>query len=329
MLTKYPARKIIQKSAGISTLGGVDIWYDPTIGRLNRDQHGHHIGNFEPNDLILAIYANGNYELTNFELTNRYPAEEILYLKRFNSKSIISAVYFDGINKSNYIKRFKLETTTIDKKFLFITDSKNSKLLNVTDNYSPNVQIKHKPDGKVSETSIIPIVSIVEVRGWKAIGSKLNFTKIADIQFLDTEEIDSTEITESETLNNSLNSDEGSESNSDNNINLLNSKTYENAETIEDESIEEIMEEIEQETDEIPLEIINKESINSEDLDKSKTIVLEEDEIEPLSNTINTDDIPFDINTSNNETDVPLTIKSKPEENSNSDLNKGAQLGLF
>ena len=157
----------------------------------------------------------------------------------------------------------------------------------------------------------------------------MNFTKIADIQFLDTEEIDSTEITESETLNNSLNSDEGSESNSDNNINLLNSKTYENAETIEDESIVEIMEEIEQETDEIPLEIINKESINSEDLDKSKTIVLEEDEIEPLSNTINTDDIPFDINTSHNETDVPLTIKSKPEENSNSDLNKGAQLGLF
>ena len=146
---------------------------------------------------------------------------------------------------------------------------------------------------------------------------------------MDTEEIDSTEITESETLNNSLNSDEGSESNSDNNINLLNSKTYENAETIEDESIVEIMEEIEQETDEIPLEIINKESINSEDLDKSKTIVLEEDEIEPLSNTINTDDIPFDIKTSNNEADVPLTIKSKPEENSNSDLNKGAQLGLF
>ena len=146
---------------------------------------------------------------------------------------------------------------------------------------------------------------------------------------MDTEEIDSTEITESETLNNSLNSDEGSESNSDNNINLLNSKTYENAETIEDESIEEIMEEIEQETDKIPLEIINKESINSKDLDKSKTIVLEEDEIEPLSNTINTDDIPFDINTSHNETDVPMTIKSKPEENSNSDLNKGAQLGLF
>lgn len=182
----------------------MDIWYDPTIGRLNRDQHGHHIGNFEPNDFILAIYTNGNYELTNFELTNRYSVDEILYLKRFNNKNIISAVYYDGINKSNYIKRFKLETTTIDKKFLFISDSKNSKLITVTDNYSPNVQIKHKSDGKASETNIIPISSIVEVRGWKAIGSKLNYSKIVDIQFIETEENDPLEITQAATLNHSI-----------------------------------------------------------------------------------------------------------------------------
>jgi hypothetical protein len=201
--------------------------------------------------------------------------------------------------------------------------------LNVTDNYSPNVQIKHKPDGKVSETSIIPIVSIVEVRGWKAIGSKLNFTKIADIQFLETEEIDSTEATEPEILNDSISLEDENESNSDNNISLLNSSTYENAETIEDEPKKEVIQEMEQETDEIPLEIINKESIISEDLDTIETIVLEDEEIESLNDSVNSDDIPFDINTSNNETDVPLTIKSKPEENSNSDLNKGAQLGLF
>ena len=34
-LTKYPVRKIVFKSAGVSTLGGVDISYDETIGRLN------------------------------------------------------------------------------------------------------------------------------------------------------------------------------------------------------------------------------------------------------------------------------------------------------
>jgi topoisomerase-4 subunit A len=188
MLTKYPVRKITLKSAGVSTLGGVDIWYDPTIGRLNRDGHGDHIGNFEPNDSILAIYASGNYELTNFELTNRYPAEEIMYLKKFEPQAIISAAYFDGSNKTNLIKRFRLETTSLDKKFLFISDHKASKLIAVTDNYSPNVQIKHKPDGKTNELEIIPIDELAEVRGWKALGSKLNYAKLVEVLFLDTEE---------------------------------------------------------------------------------------------------------------------------------------------
>lgn len=187
VLTKYLVRKIIQKSAGVSTLGGVDIWYDPTIGRLNRDQHGDYIGNFQPTDLILSIYKSGNYELTNFELTNRYPAEEILYLKLFIPNGIISAIYFDGANKSHFIKRFKIETSTIDKKFLFISDHKASNLLAASDNYSPNVQIKYKSDGKTNEILLVPIDELVELRGWKAIGSKLNYTKLVDIEFIETE----------------------------------------------------------------------------------------------------------------------------------------------
>ena len=189
VLTKYPVRKIVQKSAGVSTLGGVDIWYDPTIGRLNRDQHGDYVGNFEPNDNILAIYNSGNYELTNFELTNRYPAEEIALLAKFNPKGIISAVYFDGSNKTYFIKRFKIETSTIDKKFLFIADHKASKLVASSINYAPNVQIKHKPDGKTAEIELIPIEELVDVRGWKAIGSKLNYPKLTDVQFIETETV--------------------------------------------------------------------------------------------------------------------------------------------
>ena len=189
VLTKYPVRKIVQKSAGVSTLGGVDIWYDPTIGRLNRDQHGNYVGNFEPNDNILAIYNSGNYELTNFELTNRYPAEEIALLAKFNPKGIISAVYFDGSNKTYFIKRFKIETSTIDKKFLFIADHKASKLVASSINYAPNVQIKHKPDGKTAEIELIPIEELVDVRGWKAIGSKLNYPKLTDVQFIETETV--------------------------------------------------------------------------------------------------------------------------------------------
>lgn len=259
VLTKYPVRKIVQKSAGVSTLGGVDIWYDPTIGRLNRDQHGNYVGNFEPNDNILAIYNSGNYELTNFELTNRYPAEEIALLSKFNPKGIISAVYFDGSNKTYFIKRFKIETSTIDKKFLFIADHKASKLVASSINYAPNVQIKHKPDGKTAEIELIPIEELVDVRGWKAIGSKLNYPKLTDVQLIETE----TAMPETEEVPANLDEDEKeelnemverqpSEENSPNVETIPVGQTVTFEEEIPNNSLEETPE-----ADDIPLEIKN------------------------------------------------------------------------
>jgi len=259
VLTKYPVRKIVQKSAGVSTLGGVDIWYDPTIGRLNRDQHGDYVGNFEPNDNILAIYNSGNYELTNFELTNRYPAEEIALIAKFNPKGIISAVYFDGSNKTYFIKRFKIETSTIDKKFLFIADHKASKLVASSINYAPNVQIKHKPDGKTAEIELIPIEELVDVRGWKAIGSKLNYPKLTDVQLIETE----TAMPETEDVPANLDEDEKeelnemvesqpSEENSPNVETIPVGQTVTFEEEIPNNSLEETPE-----ADDIPLEIKN------------------------------------------------------------------------
>jgi topoisomerase-4 subunit A len=304
MLTKYPARKITQKSAGVSTLGGVDIWYDPTIGRLNRDQHGDHIGNFEPSDYILAIYRSGNYELTNFELTNRYPAEEILYLKKFNPKAILSGIYFDGSNKTNFIKRFKLETSTIDKKFLFISDHKASKLLTVTDNYEPNVQIKHKPDGKTNEIIILPITEIVDVRGWKAIGSKLNYPKLVDASFIETDVIDpEADIQEKITPN--ISSDEKE----------ILPEEIENGEEVENSANE--LEDI------IP---------DSEPVKVS--ISIENNEIDPINQI--QEDIPLIIKNStipesdaNEADDIPFEIKNIAPENLPKEKGKGEQLGLF
>ena len=37
ILTKYPVRKIELLEKGASTLGGLEIWYDETTGRLNRE----------------------------------------------------------------------------------------------------------------------------------------------------------------------------------------------------------------------------------------------------------------------------------------------------
>lgn len=186
LITKFPVKKVVLKSAGKSTLGGVDIWFDSVIGKLNRDEHGLYLGNFESEDRILVLYKDGQYELTNFELTNRYEPREISKVVKFSPNKIISCLYFEGEHKIYYIKRFKIETTTIDKKFLFITDTKNSRLLAVSTDKYPRISLKTKADKKASiETQAINVDEFVEVRGWKAIGQKLNAYDVVEVKMLE------------------------------------------------------------------------------------------------------------------------------------------------
>ncbi|MGL4631151.1 MAG: DNA gyrase/topoisomerase IV subunit A [Leadbetterella sp.] len=202
LVTKYAVRKIVFKSAGKSTLGGVDIWYTSTLGRLNKDEHGDYIGNFEANDKILVIYKTGEYELTNFELTNHYEPRQVQLIAKFNPSGIVSCIYYDGDGKNYHIKRFQIETTTLDKKFLFLTEHNRTELMMVSYDHKPRIQIKLKRTRK-SDTEVVNfnVDEMIDVKGWKALGNKLNYDKILDIIVLESlqaeeeteETIDSTE----------------------------------------------------------------------------------------------------------------------------------------
>ncbi|MCF2493821.1 DNA gyrase/topoisomerase IV subunit A [Dyadobacter chenhuakuii] len=186
ILTKYPVRKIILKQAGRSTLGGVDMWFDPIIGRLNRDERGEYLGNFGPSDSILVIYKEGSYELTNFDLTNHYVSNEVVLVKKFDPKMAITALYYDGGQKNHFIKRFNIETSTRDKKFLFISDAKNSKLLLASTDKRPRLEvILPKTATKEQSKEEYVIEEMVDVRGWRAMGNKLPNDKFKDVRWLE------------------------------------------------------------------------------------------------------------------------------------------------
>lgn len=183
IITKHPVRKIQLKTEGKSTLGGVDIYYDSSIGRLNRDSRGRYLGNFKSDDLILVITKDGEYELTNFELINRYETEGMMLLEKFDPEKIVTAIYKEGKSKLSYVKRFHIETSTNDKKFLFISDSKNSQLqfVSVGNKLRIKADIKKK---RLKEIIEFDLVGLIDVKGWKAIGNKLSaypVVKIMDI----------------------------------------------------------------------------------------------------------------------------------------------------
>ena len=80
IVTKYPVKKVVQKSLGESTLGGREIYYDEVIGRLNTEGRGRYLGSFNTDDTILVVYEDGSYELTSFDLANHYTVEKIKVL---------------------------------------------------------------------------------------------------------------------------------------------------------------------------------------------------------------------------------------------------------
>lgn len=185
ILTKYPVRKISLKQAGVSTLGGVDLWYNTTLGRLNRDERGTYLGNFEANDFLLVVYKEGSYELTNFDLTNHFEPSDVLMVTKFEPKRVITAVYLDNGQKIYYIKRFQIETTTLDKKFLFISEAKGSKLLLASLEKHPRLQLITQRNSKSEfEKEEIMAEEFVDVRGWKALGNKLTTEKVKEILWL-------------------------------------------------------------------------------------------------------------------------------------------------
>lgn len=178
ILTRYPVKNIKLKMAGVSTLGGLEIYYDPVIGRLNTDRRGYLLGTFHGEDTILALYKDGTYEVTDYDLTNRYEPGEVIKLYKLTPETVISAIYFDGENQCYYAKRFRIETASLGKKFSFITEHPKSKLLAATAEEQAQVKIQYVRADKREDSAVYDWDMLAEVRGWKALGNRLPYAKI-------------------------------------------------------------------------------------------------------------------------------------------------------
>jgi topoisomerase-4 subunit A len=181
-VTKYPIKTVKLKEAGRSTLAGRKLWFDSKFGRLNREEKGEFLGTFEE-DKILVITDDGQYEITDTELTQRFEPEKILLIEKFDPSRPITAVYLDNEKQQFNVKRFKIETTSLRSKFLFIKEGKGNRLEAVTSDEDPVLTL-HSGRGASSKSQKIQIGGFVEVMGWKAIGNKLvDFTKNIEMEW--------------------------------------------------------------------------------------------------------------------------------------------------
>lgn len=175
------------------------MFYDTVVGRLNTDQRGKLIGNFLGDDKIIVFYKNGEYELTSFELTNRYEPKDVVLIEKFDIKKVISAIYYDGGIKTYFVKRFLIETTTINKRFNFITDHKQSYLKVVSTASQPQISVTLSK-GKEDEVMEYDLDMLIDVKGWKAIGNKLSTYPVKEISLIHSEKATAENVEESEEL---------------------------------------------------------------------------------------------------------------------------------
>ena len=183
IVTKYPVKSVKFKEAGKSTLDAKKLWFDNKFGRLNSEEKGEYLGKFDAEDRLLVIYNDGNYEITDQELTQRFDPEKILLIEKFHTEKIVTAVYLDNEKLQYNIKRFKIETTTLHSKFFFIKEGKDNRLEMVSTENEPILMVQ-SGRGQMIRKAKFKVIKLVEVMGWKAVGAKLTeYSKSVEMEW--------------------------------------------------------------------------------------------------------------------------------------------------
>jgi topoisomerase-4 subunit A len=188
IVSKYPIKKVLLKSKGVSTLSGLKIWYDDLLRRLNVDGRGKYLGEFDGDDKILQVHRDGWYELSTFELSNHFDADLIL-IQKFDAEKPFTVVQYEGKAKNHFIKRFVFEAIGVGKKLSLISEENGSKFLHLTSN--PEAMLKVdvlKGKTQTPETLEIILAEFIDVKGIRANGNRLTQHDVQNIEIFNHEE---------------------------------------------------------------------------------------------------------------------------------------------
>jgi len=190
IITKYPVKKIMLKSKGVSTLSGRKIWYDDILKRLNADGRGKYLGEFDGDDRILTVLSTGIYELTSFDLNNHFD-DKMIVIEKYNPSKVYSVVHIDGKSKNYMVKRFMFENFATGKQTSIISDENGSKLVIISGAANPMLKVEQlKGKEQTPETLEVDLATLIDVKGMKAMGNRLSQHTIKKVELLPEEETD-------------------------------------------------------------------------------------------------------------------------------------------
>lgn len=183
LLTKNDVQKITLKQKGESTLGGRKVWFDQDVLRLNYDNRGTYLGEFNGQDKILVITTDGEFYTTSFDLSVHFD-DNIMRIEKFNSHKTWTAILNDASQQNYpYIKRFQFEAS--NKPQSYLGDNKDNKLILLTDTTYPRFEIIFGEGDSFRGSQTIEAEEFIAVKSFKAKGKRLTTFCIDRIEELE------------------------------------------------------------------------------------------------------------------------------------------------
>ncbi len=170
LVSKNSIARITLKSKGVSTIAGKDIWYDADIQKLNEDGRGQYLGQFEGDDKVLAIFKNGTFYTTSFDLVNKYQGD-VLQIRKLDTGLTFTCLYYDGAAKTFYVKRFSFVESD-NSPMLFISDAPKSYLVALSDDKHPQYKCTFGGKSAHKEPECIDAEEWIGKKGIAAKGKK-------------------------------------------------------------------------------------------------------------------------------------------------------------
>ncbi len=183
MLTKLDVSRITLKSHGVSTLGGRKVWYDPDVKRLNYDEQGNYLGEFNSDDQILVILKSGDFYLTNFDLNNHFE-DNLLRIEKYDASKVWTVALFDQDQSGFlYVKRFGMEATTRRQNFL--GENPDNQMLILTDVAFPRLLVTMGGNDSFREPIEVDAEEFISVKSFKARGKRVTTNNVAKVEELE------------------------------------------------------------------------------------------------------------------------------------------------
>lgn len=183
LVSKNPIARIQLKSKGVSTIGGKDIWYDADIQKLNDEQRGQYLGEFGPEDKVLAIFKDGTFYTTSFDVSNRYQGD-VISIEKFDPNKTYTALYFDGAAKAFYVKRFSFILSD-NTPLSFIAPGAKSYLVDISEDKHPQFQVIFGGKYEHRDPENVDAEEYIAKKGYAAKGKKCHQYDLKEVKFIE------------------------------------------------------------------------------------------------------------------------------------------------